>query len=294
MELTAIEWSKYYNNVVMIDNSPWELRNRLLIPISPPDTIANINRVKVRKAIKETNALLAYWTDKWDSFESQWWWTVCDNKDYDIDRVQNSGGKRGIKKGLENCKIDRIQPEQFADLTYDIYYNSLLSYNLKSDQIITYNQYNEIIINQSKYKGFELWGAFIQDKLVSYATILIIDNVALLGSTKSNSEFHKYYPNNALFYFITKHYLTERGLSYITNGPRTLLHSTSINDFLIKLGYRKVYCKLNVEISGFAKLLYYSGVGRIIQSLKFFDRLFPHPYSKLNGFMKLVDISKTY
>lgn len=294
MKLIANEWAKYYDNIVWIDNSPWELRNRLLIPVSPPNTIFNIEREKVKEAILKANALLAYWTDNWDSEQSQWWWTVCDIKNYNIENIQNSTGRRGIRKGLETCSVDRIEPHKFAELAYNIYHKSLISYNIPESKIISFNRYNEIIRRQSNYNGFELWGAFVEGKLASFATCLVIDNVALFGSTKSDPDFYKFYPNNALFYHLTKHYLGERGLSYITNGPRTLLHTTTINDFLIKLGYKRVYSRLNVELSNNAKLLYYSGVGRAIQKLKFIEQFTPNSYAKVNGFMNLVDISKTF
>jgi hypothetical protein len=294
MTLTAIEWAKYYDNIIWIDNSPWELRNRLLIPIAPPHTIINIDREKVKKALSISKALLAYWTDNWNSEQSQWWWTVCDIKNYEIDKIQNPTGRRAIRKGLENCSVTRIEPERFAELTYKIYINSLLSYNVPESKIDSYQKYSETIIRQSNYTGFELWGAFVEGKLASYATCLVIDNVALFGSTKSDPEFHKYYPNNALFYHITKHYLSERGISYLTNGPRTLLHSTTINDFLIKMGYRRVYSRLNIELSNKAKLLFNSGLGRAIQRAKFLESFLPNQITKVKGFMNLVDISKTF
>ena len=294
MKLTANEWAKYYDNIIWIDGSPWELRNRLLIPVAPPDTIININRKRVKEAIIKTNALLAYWTDNWNSAQSQWWWTICDIKNYEMETISNSTGRRGIRKGLEKCSVNRIEPDKFAKLAYNIYHKSLLSYNVPESQIISYNRYNQIILKQSNYNGFELWGAFVEGKLASFATCLIIDNVALLGSTKSDPDFYKYYPNNALFYQLTKHYLSERGLSYITNGPRTLLHTTTINDFLIKMGYRRMYSRLNIELSNNAKLLFNLGIGRAIQKLKFLESFLPNYFAKVNGFMSLVDISKTF
>lgn len=294
MNLSASEWAKYYDNIIWIDGSPWELRNQLLIPIAPPHAINKINRVKVKEALSKTSALLAYWTDKWNSEQSNWWWTVCDMKNYDIENIQHPTGRRAIRKGLENCSIDQLTPEKFVELTYKIYFNSLLSYNVPESKIVSHQIYHETVIKQSKYRGFEMWGAFVEGKLASYATCLVIDNAALLGSTKSDPEFHKYYPNNALFYRLTKNYLNERGISYITNGPRTLLHSTTINDFLIKMGYRRVYGRLNIELSNKSKLLFNSGVGRAIQKFKILENFFPNQVAKLNGFMNLVDISKTF
>jgi hypothetical protein len=294
MQLTANEWAKHYSDIIWIDDTPWELRNRLLIPVSLPHTIYNVNRSKIREAILKTNALLAYWTDDWDRKQSEWWWTCCDMKDYKLENIQNPTGRRGIRKGLESCSVNRIKPIDFTELTYNIYYESQLSYNIPTSEIISYNQYNERILKQSNYPGFELWGAFVNGKLASYAICLLIDNVVSFGSTKSDPEFHTFYPNNALFYHITNHYLSERGCSYITNGPRTILHSTTINDFLIRMGYKRVYGRLNIELSNKAKLLFTTGIGKGINSLSILGKFFPNQFAKINGFLKLVDISKTF
>lgn len=294
MQLTVNEWAKHYSNIIWIDNSPWELRNRILIPISLPHTIQNINRNKVKEAISKTNALLAHWTTDWDRTQSEWWWTCCDMKNYDLEIINNPTGRRGIRKGLAFCSVKRMEPATFCELTYNIYYKSLLAYKIRKSEIISYEHYEEKILRQSTYKGFEMWGAFVNEKLASYAICLLIDDVVSLGSTKSDPEFHKYFPNNALFYHITKHYLNERGVSYITNGPRTLLHSTTINDFLIRMGYRQVYGRLNIELSQYAKLLIKSGIGRGIQHLDFLAKLYPDAIAKLNAFLKLEKISKTF
>jgi len=294
MNLTTNEWIKRYNNVIFIDHEPWELRNKILIPSKPPHLIQSFNRERIRETINEKNALLAHWTDNWNEEKSEWWWTCCDQKSYDIENIKNTSGKRGIKKGLANCSIKRLEPDEFVNLTYNIFDKSILSYKLPPSHRLSFLDYRNKIVEQSKYDGFELWGVFVKDKIASFATCLLVDNVVLLGSTKSDPDLHRYYPNNALFYHITKHYLNERGVLYITNGPRTLLHNTSINDFLIRIGYRQIYGRLNVELSGIANILINSGLAKSIEKLSFLSRPFPNQMAKLKGFLKLIEISNTF
>ena len=294
MEYNVNEWAKFNDGIIWIDDMPWERRNRVLLPLWLPHVEHIMDKDKILEANNKTNSWLAHWTDDWDRNQSEWWWTCCDMKNYDLETIPNPNGRRAIRKSLSTCSVHRIEPKDFTNLAYDIFYKAQKSYNYSNSKIITKKTYNEIILKQSNYNGFELWGAFVNGKLASFATCLIIDNAVSLGSTKSDPDFHKYYPNNALFYHITKHYLRVRGFLYVTNGPRTLLHSTTINDFLIRMGYRKIFCRLNIELSKHARMILSSGIKNGSKYLNYLEKVFPNQTAKINGFLKLVNISKTF
>lgn len=294
MELTASEWGKYLKNVIWVDNIPWERRNRTLLPIAMPHNINNLDRKKIKEAVINSKSLLAAWTDKWDSEESNWWWTVCDTKDYDLENIPNRIGRRDIRKGLSNCTVKRMSTTYFLENSYYIFYNSQKSYGYDDKDIITKNDYKKMIEEQSKYDGLEFWGAFLDDRLVAYSTCVIMDDAVSLTTSKSNPKYHKAYPNNALFYSLTKHYLFDCGYKYVTNGPRTLLHPTTINDLFIRIGYKRIYGRLNIELSAEARLIEKLGIGDLVQRIKFFQQIFPKQYNKLNAFNKLIEICKSF
>ncbi len=289
------KWVEVQEGKIWLDDLPWSIRGKILEPIFLPHIELSINRNKIREALLDTKALFAYWTDDWNrASESEWWWTICDDINYDINNLENSSGKRGIRKGLSMCSVHRIEINEFADITYSIFAKSQKSYGLNDSQIQTKEQYKNKILRFGNYDGFETWGAFTKEGLAAFASCVFIDNAVSLGSTKSDPELHKYYPNNALFYYITKHYLQERGAFYITNGNRTLLHSTTINDFLIRMGYRKKYCRLNIELTRKSKILSEVKIIALNRYLKLLWKKFPNPYQKLEAFYKLIEISKTF
>ena len=287
-----IKWAECFNNVIWADEIPWYFSRGLLEPLAMPHMIKKLNHEKIRDAVSKNKALLAYWSDQWDSKPSEWWWTCCDNKQYDIENIQNQRARRGIRKGLRECSVRRVEPKEFIKLTYDIYTSNAESYD-QSFRLST-DQYKEFILRRSKYDGFELWIAFVNQKPAAFSTCILIDNAVSLGSTKSNPDLHKHAPNYALFYHITKHYLNERGVSYVNNGHRTLLHTTSIHDFLIRMDYRKIYCRLNIELSKLSSLISLFSTGRSAQIIKYVLKLFPGKIEKFNGFNQLVEISKTF
>ncbi len=285
-------WVDTYNDVVWIDGAPWSLQNRVLEPIHMPHTLQNIDRKKVREALADNNALLAYWSDQWNSSESEWWWTICDNPDYDVENIENARGRRGVRKGLKYCSVHRLEPDKYVKLTYDIFIRNIKSYG--SSRFPSFNQYAEDILKKSKYDGYELWGAFVDNKIAAFASCVVLDNALILGSTKSNPDLHSYSPNNALFYKITKHYLCERGVKYVSNGSRTLLHDTSINEFLIRMGYRRNYCRLNIELSKMATLIYKAESKGVLRYIDSFFKFWPEYQGKFQAVVKLINISKSF
>lgn len=287
-------WAKSNRDVIWIDDIPWFVRNKLLLPLSMPHTIKYVDRKKVREALISTNSLLAHWSDEWDCKESEWWWTCCDDRNYDIENIKNPSGRRGIRKGISACSVHRIEAKNFSNLAYNIYSKSLKSYGLNNLKIPTEEQYNKEILEFSEYEGYELWGAFVNGRLAAFATCTVVNNAVSLGSTKSDPDMHKYYPNNALFYHVTRHYLKERGILYVTNGTRTLLHPTTINDFLIRMGYRRIFCRLNIELSTYSKLMMSIGIEFWEKQLKIFSRLFPNQWVKFKALLELNKISKTF
>jgi hypothetical protein len=287
-------WAECNDGVVWIDDIPWQIRNRILLPLCLPHTNQNIDRNKVKNFLMRSNALLAHWTDEWDRSESLWWWTCCDNKEYDLEKITNTDGRKNIRKGLRECIIDRIDVEKFLDESYQVHYQAANSYGISKNLIQPENEFKNFFLKMSKYSGFEFWGAYFNNKLVAFATCLVLDNAVLLTNTRSDPNYHKHRPNNALIYKLTHYYLKDRNVTYITNGPRTLLHQTSINSFLIKMGYRKIYGRLNLVLSKKANLLILLGVSKWGKYLDFIERFLPNQWASLNGFLKIHSISKSF
>ena len=282
------DWAENNQNIFWIDKTPWVKEGAFLIPLNMPHAVAEVDRSKVKQVLKESGALVARWVAKWDCEETGWWYTCCDQKDYDLPLISSSRGKRGIKKGLKNCTVRRVKVKEFIEKAYPIYSNALISYGEPSP---SKEEYKKEILSKSNYKGCEYWGAFVEEEMIAFSTCIVLDNSVSLGSTKSNPDFNKISPNNALFYEITKYYLTERGLGYVSNGSRTLLHPTTINDFLIRMNFRKIYCQLNVELSSIAKFVYLSKIG-VWGKLFGLSVFLPKKWKMLSGFNQLVEVSK--
>ena len=138
-----------------------------------------------------------------------------------------------------------IDPLWFANNGYAVYVAAFRHYGtpppLSEDRFV-----HEFTVHAG-YPGRETWGAFVAGTLVAWESCLVIGDASLSSSSKSDPAYHKYLPNNALVYEVTRHYLLERGMRYHSGGTRTLLHQTNRHAFRERMGYRKVYCYLRLE-----------------------------------------------
>jgi len=55
---------------------------------------------------------------------------------------------------------------------------------------------------------------------------------------------------------MNSYYLKDRGLSYVNEGTRSILHATNVQSFLIdKFKFRKAYCRLHIQYHPLVKLI---------------------------------------
>jgi hypothetical protein len=175
-------------------------------------------------------------------------------------------------------------------LAYPIFSAALASYGRRAP---AEHEYAEGIRQTAVYPGTEFWGAFHGDDMAAFATCRTLDGAVELISAKSDPRLHKFEPNSALFYTMCKDYLADGALAYVSNGSRTLWHPTTINTFLEKLGFRKVYCRVNVELSAPARAIDLMGPARWGGRLGF-DKLFGDRWAQLEGFGRLMTIAGTF
>ena len=55
---------------------------------------------------------------------------------------------------------------------------------------------------------------------------------------------------------MNKYYLKEKGLAYVNEGTRSILHETNVQSFLIeKFKFRKAYCRLHIQYHPLVSLI---------------------------------------
>jgi len=246
--------------VVWIEDVPWRVEGPVLSPLAMPHTMKPVNREELRQTMHDTKTLLAAWNDAWNVAECDWWWVCADAADYDMAQFKKNA-RYDIRQGLKNCTVRRVEASWLAENGYAVYAAAFSRYGTEPN-LKTSKKFADEVLWAGGYSGRENWGAFIGDQLVSFASCIVIDNAVLFSWAKADPEQLKHFPNNALYYELTRHYLCDRKFQYVADGARVIRHETRMQDFLEKMGYRRIYCPLRVEASPLLQAVVRSGVHR--------------------------------
>jgi hypothetical protein len=280
----------HLKNVAWIDGLPWQCDNRMLLPFAMPHRISPVDRRKVRQAMAKAKCLVAMWNDQWDTAQCDWWHVCADGEQYDVELLPKNG-RRDIRAGLRRCQVRRVTHDFLAEHGYDVHAAAFKTYSGAAN-CISAEAFAALHRGYAGIEGREAWGAFINDSLIAYANCIALDDAATLATVKSHPDHLHALPNNALIYTLTCHYLVERRLRYVDSGARSLLHDTNMQDFLQRMGYRKIYCPLRIEISPLLAWAFKAPIHQAAQSLRL-DRVAPGIYGRLTATAAARNIAKS-
>jgi len=268
-------------------NINWINYHGALIPDLPPHIEVNLSKSEQKELLKLSGAYFLRWTNEWDREKvSQFWYVIKDEKE-DIN-IYKSKIRNQIKKGLKNCRVEKVTKEYISENGYEVYYEAFKRYETFLKPMSKENFKKSILNSQS---NIDFWGVFVNNKLVAYSQNKIRENICEYNVTKFNPNFLKYRPSEALFFEMNKYYLNEKNFLYVSDGARSISHKTNIQDFLIsKFRFRKAYCKLNV--------VYRKDIELLVKILFTFRRIFFSSknkyFQKLSVLLKHEEIRKSF
>ena len=228
-------------------NTNWRKYNAAIIPISPPHIEVKELRSEIQGIIQQNNALFARWVSDFDyKKQTNFWYVVHDTPMQMSDYSANT--RNQIKKGINNFQINIIDRSVVEKEGYDIYASAFQSYNT-----LLQVKSKDLFIKELEGE-WEFWGVYFKGDLIGYSQNKIADRCCDYSTIKINPIYKKMYPNYALFFVMNKYYLNDKNLKYVSDGARSLVHQSNIQEFLIKkFKFRKAFCRLHVLYSPFTK-----------------------------------------
>lgn len=238
----------------------WQVVDSVLRPLEPPlpDRSPAVDEVALGRVLKESGAPLAMWTYDFDCPDTPWWWTICDNHEYDIASTK-SGVRSQVRQGLRNCQVEKADAAWLAEHGYACYIAHVGGH--EDTQPESEEQFRERYSTLRDVAGFDVWKVTAEGRTIAYGTCYVVEGVVMLATWKSDPASLKLRPNNALIYEMTRHYLVDQKVRYVSNGHRNLLHPTNVMDFMLKMGYRSCYARLGVLLGGKLRLAMKLGAG---------------------------------
>lgn len=233
------QWLRKTNNIVYsVNDTYWRKYNGALVPADATPVFTQINTEDAKQLLKQSNAYFLRYSSDPVQTEKAWWYIVC----HEYNKATLSGSTRSkINRGGKRCRVKKLEADWFQQNGYACYYAAYQRYTNMTP--ITENDFKTSI--QTKINGpFEWWGVFVNDILVGYCECIIEEKDIATNIIKFDPQYFKQYTSYALFDTLLSHY-TAQGMQ-VSNGNRSIAHDTSMQEFLIKLGFTKHYCTLNI------------------------------------------------
>lgn len=217
----------------------WQRYKEALVPATTAPYFVNLTEADARTLLRESAAWFLRYCNDPSKDETEWWYVICDG--YDPERL-SSKTRNQIKRGARECKVKRIDADWLAEQGYRCYSAAFARYNNATP--VAEPEYRRRILT-TRSGPVELWGVFTGDALVGYCQCIIEGEYVSTSIVKLDPAYLSRYSSYALITGLIKHYVVEREM-VITNGNRSIAHETGFQDLLLKLGFRKEFCRLNV------------------------------------------------
>lgn len=218
----------------------WRLYNGTLVPATAAPVFIEISRSETRSLLKESGAWLMRYTSHPSEQETAWWYVVCDA--YDPVKL-TSKVRNQIRHGSRNCRIERIDTKWFSEHGYAVYRDAYRRYrygNPLAEQTFRHN----VVATQNG--PVEYWGGFVGDQMVAYSQCTIEGDSVDTTVTRFSPDYLRLHIAHAMINALILQYVVNEG-KVLCNGERSVVHPTNFQEFLIRLGFRKQFCRLNVE-----------------------------------------------
>jgi len=277
------------SGVSLFKDDYWVSRgSRKLLTYVGPLLKKSLERKAVKKFAHEKGVWGAMWSYDHDYCErGPWYRCICDAPDYDIDKIKSKNARHNVRRSLKRCTVRQLDYLWLADNGYDVYIKAATRY--KNFRVESHDKFRKDMLSHSSVHGSEAFGVFVDEKLVAYVTLFICGRSVRGDTAHFNPAYSNAYPMYALYYKVAQHYLNEKGYKEFDRGTRPLMHETNVDDFLLRLGYRKSYCRLGVYFAWPVRAVL--GIARIFR--KVYELILPNRYRAiLDGLLLAQDIAK--
>ena len=225
----------------------WKYYNHAAIPTTAPHEPVNMKPLEDGTIWKlDGKPLLARWHTDWDcGYETNWWYIICDAP-FDIENISKKS-RKNIRKSLENCEVRKVDAKDCIDDLWRVFQEATERYS-NYEQTTTRDGFASMIMQAPDY--WEIWCGYEKEtnRMIGFKICSVYDDWVDFTTSKYSTEYLKLRVSDALNYVVLEEYLNIRGKKYISNGTRSVVHETNVQDYYQEhFNFRKSYCKLRIR-----------------------------------------------
>lgn len=235
----------------LIDGQLFTRKDRWILPVGPVSQPYRLNRVQCRQLLRELGGLWVMWTDGMGphAAASEWFAVIC-RRHAPVEEVASGNTRSKLRRGLKQCEVRPVDVREIARNGYETYCAAVARYENHREDLPTAEEFARRVMTDEPFGDTRhRWAAYHEGKMVAFAQNLIYDKTEVdYTLIKLHPDYLNRYSSYALIYRMNEHYLAHEGFDHVTDGFRSILHETGVQDFLIKeFGFEKARTRLHVH-----------------------------------------------
>ena len=225
----------------------WQRYQGVMIPAYLPHAVPRDIGETATLALKNSGALLARWTEDFNSQADGEWWFVIRDGVY-VRQSLSSSTRSKLSRGCRRLEARPVSPAELLQKGYAVCIAASQRYGTREflPDRITFDR--RLRAAEAVDGVVEYWGVFRDDTLVGFSENHVQDQAVFMESIWYDPSGLRDYSSYVLMDAILEEYLNQRDFHYVSDRSRSIYHDTGVHDFLIeKFGYRKAKAKLRVK-----------------------------------------------
>lgn len=152
--------------------------------------------------------------------------------------ILRSQARNGVKKGLDNCRVETVPFERLATEGWELQRDTLERQNRLGS--MSQAEWEKICRSAADLPGFEAWAAIVGEELAATIITTRIEDMYYVPYAQSHRKHLSLHVNNALFYNASVEMLARQGVKGIFFSLHSLDAPESVNEFKFRMGLKAI------------------------------------------------------
>jgi hypothetical protein len=164
------------------------------------------------------------------------WLYVCRDQSYSLDRLSKEA-RRDARRAERRLRIEPIEWRTLLDHGLAAYSDTFARTGFVDG---TSKQFRQHIQNFSRNPAHYALGAWKDDTLVAFMTLVVVDDWVEIVGSYSRTADRETCPNNGLAHQVLSYFLAERGFRTVSYGINSIeegSHTTGLHFYKTKVGF---------------------------------------------------------
>lgn len=236
--------------VIVLHGAIYKLYQNMVVPFGPASADYSLSSSDVSRALESLGGILLRTTGGFRAAgaRGEWYAVIC-REFTDVEKVASSNRRSKLRRGLRNCEVRRMSPEEFGRSGYDVYIRARERYR-DAPAPMSRAAFEAYALSADGLEDIvHHWGAFVDGELAAYSGNYVFGTTEVSYATIKFHPAHlKQYVSYALFQEMNRYYLADHRVDYVNDGFRSILHETRQQEFLEReFCFERAYTDLQVS-----------------------------------------------